>query len=221
MNLKKLFFKEIEDITKKLIETNFAKEFNFPTLTKTTLKWSNFKDFSFTLKNTINYNEIYSKLEETKNFNIKMIDGGIFQLLYEFEFDKLIKHRLAFFPTNFILDYDNFYNYYEKDSYEYEIYKDMIGDNMVRFPIRFDYAPEQCIDMEHPKSHLHLGQYENCRIPIVSPLSPNIFFRFILMNFYNRIYKSSFCENDFKTELKNLDKTLTSNEKNIIHLHIV
>jgi len=43
-------------------------------------------------------------------------------------------------------------------------------------------------ELEHPKSHLSLGQYENCQIPVSAPLTPACFMGFILRNFYNTAF---------------------------------
>nr|VFK30828.1 MAG: Uncharacterized conserved protein (DUF2290) [Candidatus Kentron sp. MB]VFK34387.1 MAG: Uncharacterized conserved protein (DUF2290) [Candidatus Kentron sp. MB]VFK76491.1 MAG: Uncharacterized conserved protein (DUF2290) [Candidatus Kentron sp. MB] len=63
--------------------------------------------------------------------------------------------------------------------------------NIVPFPLRFDFdsREEVFVEVEHPKSHLTMGQYENCRIPVSAPLTPYHFIGFILRNFYNTAYR--------------------------------
>ena len=67
---------------------------------------------------------------------------------------------------------------------------DVIKKNIVPFPIRFDYdcRDEVVVNITHPKSHLTLGQYQNCRVPVSAPLTPYIFALFILRNFYNTAF---------------------------------
>ena len=53
--------------------------------------------------------------------------------------------------------------------------------------MRFDYdaRDDQYRELAHPKSHLTLGQYRNCRIPVTAPLTPFRFIDFILRNLYD------------------------------------
>jgi hypothetical protein len=89
-----------------------------------------------------------------------------------------------------------------------------------RFPIRFDYDMREGIyqELEHPKSHLTLGQYENCRIPVSSPLTPFYFIQFILRNFYHTAH------NKYADRLPRFgqifDETIMAAEKQVIHIQI-
>jgi hypothetical protein len=115
-----------------------------------------------------------------------MLDGGLIQLLYRFCDGELVGHRLAYFPSP---DFESFQN--EPELYlEDKIYADIMQKSVVAFPMRFDFdsSVEKHIDIRHPKSHLTLGQYQNCRIPVLAPLSPVIFVRFLLQHFYNTAY---------------------------------
>ena len=50
-----------------------------------------------------------------------------------------------------------------------EIYADVVGREVVPFPLRFDYdARVKKQEVYHPACHLTLGQYTNCRIPVSS-----------------------------------------------------
>ena len=70
--------------------------------------------------------------------------------MYLFEEDKLIKYRLAFFPSPSLEEFQNNSEIYEID----EIYADVIAKNILPVPIRFDYDPKSSIKIEHPSSHL-------------------------------------------------------------------
>ncbi|MOA36537.1 hypothetical protein D3C78_1580660 [compost metagenome] len=63
--------------------------------------------------------------------------------------------------------------------------------NIVVFPIRFDFDSTEGTyrEIEHPKSHLTLGQYKNCRIPVNAPVTPYAFLAFLLRNFYHTAFK--------------------------------
>lgn len=70
------------------------------------------------------------------------------------------------------------------------------------------------IEIEHPYSHATFGEYEFCRIPVNSPLTPSIFMNFILRNFYNYAFrkKGVFCEiSEFR-----YNNCITENEKGIL-----
>ena len=119
------------------------------------------QDISIAMKN-IAYEEIYKKLEESNNYNIKMLDGSLIQMLYSFEYDKLVSHRLAFFPAPNLESFQNEPENYEND----EIYADILGKNIVTFPIRFDYAysvsklppiPDECCHSFHFKAATDSG----------------------------------------------------------------
>lgn len=129
------------------------------------------------------YNEIYKRLVEADAYNVKMLDGALIQMMYAFSDGMLQSHRLAFFPAPHLEEYQNNPEVYQND----EIYADVVARNIVPFPVRFDYNARDSLHQElvHPKSHLTLGQYENCRIPVTAPMTPLWFIDFILRNFYN------------------------------------
>ena len=129
------------------------------------------------------YNEIYKRLVESDAYNVKMLDGALIQMMYAFADGMLQSHRLAFFPAPHLEEYQNNPDVYRDD----EIYADVIARNIVPFPVHFDYNARDSLHQElvHPKSHLTLGQYEDCRIPVTAPMTPLWFIDFILRNFYN------------------------------------
>lgn len=184
MNQKNTVLKQIRDITSKLTLVGISDAFNFPCEKHGNIGITGKPDLSISLRD-IPYIEVYNSLNKTKSYNLKMIDGALIQMIYSFDNRALTKHRLAFFPSPTLDEFQNNSELYEND----EIYADMIDRNVVTVPIRFDYDPENFIVKEHPKSHLTIGQYKNCRIPISSPLSPNMFMDFILRNFYNTAHK--------------------------------
>lgn len=204
-------YKQIQEITSKLISLNLSVEQNFPCNQQGKISYSGCQDISIALKN-IAYEEIYKTLENSKNYNIKMIDGALIHLLYNFQTNKLSSHRLAFFPAPNLESFQNEPELYEED----EIYSDILDKNIVTFPIRFDFDPSNFTELDHPKSHVTFGQYKNCRIPVSEPLTPNLFINFILRNFYNTAF------NKFSHEIPLgdclFDKTITEKEKGIFHL---
>jgi len=208
---------QINQLTSKLIAVSLSEEQNFPSEKDGSIYISGSHDLSIALRN-ISYEEIYSVLDRDKNYNIKMIDGALIQIMYSFDEDSgdLKKYRLAFFPSPSLEEFQNNSDLYELD----EIYADIISKSIVSSPIRFDYDPTNFKILEHPRSHLTIGQYKNCRIPVSAPLTPNIFIDFILRNFYNTAKKK------FSDEL-NFDKKpcfnncIHGDEQSILHLTIV
>lgn len=206
---------QINQITSSLISVNLSEEQNFPSEKNGSIYVAGNHDISISMKN-ISYKDIYIILRKEKNFNFKMIDGALVQLMYNFDTsDNLIKYRLAFFPSPDLLEFQNESELYESD----QIYADILFKNIVTTPIRFDYDPLNHKILDHPCSHLTLGQYQNCRIPLNKPITPNIFMDFILRNFYNT------AKNKFSDQL-NFDKINSFNisihdlEKKILHMSI-
>jgi len=141
---------------------------------------------SYALKN-VPYHAIYSELERTHTYNFRMLDGALIHMMYRFRDDQVETHRLAFFPSPFLEEFQNNPDIYLED----EIYAEVIMKNIVPFPLRFDFdCKEDVVEVvNHPKSHMTLGQYQNCRIPVSAPLTPYHFIGFILRNFYNTAYR--------------------------------
>jgi hypothetical protein len=98
------------------------------------------------------------------------------------------------------------------------LFGDIFVINAVRTPIRFDFeiSEEQFVEVDHPKSHLTLGQYKNCRIPVSGPLTPYRFMRFILRNFYNPAYAE--VDMDDVAASTSFPDTITAKERRILHV---
>lgn len=209
---------EIEEITGKLISIGLSDKQKFPSCTKTgkgsyKIAYSGMEDLSIVLRN-VDYKEMYEELDRNDNYNVKMIDGALIQLMYTYENSSLISHRLAFFPSPFLESFQNDPEIYEDD----EIYADIIAKNILPVPIRFDYDPDNHQELDHPKSHLTLGQFKNCRIPVCSPIAPSTFISFILRSFYNTAFKKYTAKLTFSSKL--FHKTITPGEKKILHIAI-
>jgi hypothetical protein len=181
-------FRQIEKLTEILVGISLCDHQNFPAVQKLQHGYSeigigNHPDIGYALKN-ISYQEIYEELVQTQTYNLKMLDGALIQMVYHFKNDSIESHRLAFFPSPTLEEFQNNPEIYLED----EIYADIIAKNIVPFPLRFDFDNNNFTECEHPKSHVTLGQYKNCRIPASSPLMPCSFIFFILRNFYNTAF---------------------------------
>ena len=210
--------KQIKKLTEVLVELSLSNEQNFPAThgnihASFEITVNTAAGMCVALKN-VAYRDIYGELEKARCFNIKMLDGALISLRYRFRDGVLCEHSLSYFPSP---DLEHFQN--EPEVYlEDEIYADVIDRNIVPFPVRFDFSddPKKFVDVHHPYSHLTLGQYENCRIPVCSPLGPLTFGGFILRNFYN----TAFRKYSEKIPVSSLafSNTITANERKIPHV---
>jgi hypothetical protein len=163
----------------------------------------------------IAYDVVYQELESNDAYHVKLPDGGLLIFQYVFANDEsLLKHRLAFFPSPLLPTVDEAPDLYEKD----ELYGDIIAARLVRFPIRFDFDPSAHRDVLHPQSHMTLGQFENCRIPVSNPVTPNAFVMFLLRNFYFRSYVRNKNRFDKKMRIGKLTSCISAAEGRISHL---
>ncbi|HEY9824001.1 MAG TPA: DUF2290 domain-containing protein [Stenomitos sp.] len=211
-------YNQINKITQNLITVGLSVRQKFPSCNSIgrdsyEIAYSGMQDLSVVLRN-VEYAEVYQELDNSENYNIKMIDGALIQLLYTYEDSILKSHRLAFFPSPFLNEFQNEPEIYEED----EIYADIIAKNILPVPIRFDYDPQNYQEVDHPSCHLTLGQFKNCRIPVCSPITPSAFISFILRSFYNTAYRKFADEIHVYPNLFN--ETLSPKEKKIIHLAI-
>jgi hypothetical protein len=182
--------RDIRAITRLTIEAGLSDQQRYPVMRKTghrdyAINIQDSPDLSFSMKDKP-YGEIYSDLEKGGAFNLRMIDGALVQMMYTFRDGEIYSHRLSLFPSPSLDLYEDAQTAYEED----QIFADIIEHNAIRFPIRFDFSKDETIfiDMKHPRSHLTLGQYANCRIPVAAPLTPTKFMSFILRNFYNSAF---------------------------------
>ena len=180
---------EINGLVSYLVETGLADDQRFAfqktvdgNLREVTFQGS--EHVPFALRNRP-YEEIYQHLLQQRAYNVKMLDGALIQMMYTFAGEVLHRHRLAFFPAPHLEDFQNDPQVYLDD----DLYADMVAKRVVSFPLRFDYHDEENgRELVHPKSHLTLGQYRNCRIPVTAPMSPFWFMDFVLRNLYHTAF---------------------------------
>jgi hypothetical protein len=181
---------QINALVKYLVHVGLAGDQNFAfqravTASHTEITFTQAEHVSIALKDR-SYHEIYAHLAQERAYNAKMPDGAMIQMMYVFNHGSIERHRLAFLPPPSLEEFQNNPEIYLQD----EIYADIIARSIVPFPVRFDYDGRDGIHqpLTHPKSHLTLGQYENCRIPVTAPMSPFWFIDFILRNFYHTAF---------------------------------
>lgn len=170
---------------------------------------------SAALKNQ-SYTEIYRHFLHNRSYTVKFLDGAIVQMMYMFAGEILQRHRLAFFSSPFLEEFQNNPDIYLDD----EIYADVVAKNIVSFPIRFDYDDRKGAHqvLVHPKCHMTLGQYDSCRIPVTAPLMPFRFIDFILRNFYHTAFMR-FAE-DLPVCDESFPESIVSVERSVMHVAV-
>lgn len=209
---------EINAITTRLIELGLSNDQNYSFLKsvgrdRETVDFPRDQDFSIILKN-VPYDELYATIKQAREYNVSLADGALLQLQYSFEEDEVVKHRLAFFPSPDLTEYQNDPEVYDQDI----IYAEILDRRVVPTPIRFDFDRHSFISVQHPMSHVTIGQYKNCRIPLKSALSPFRFIEFILGSFYNTAF------NNYRNKISNTGiihpTTITPDECLGVHLSL-
>lgn len=205
---------QLNKLTEDMILTSLCDDQNFPRIfnLKEEKKKVCIGEFgtNIFLKN-VPYRDIYCEMLERRAYNFRMLDGAMILLEYIFQKEKIIHHRLSFFPSPDLLEFQQNEEIYLED----DIYADILNKQVVTVPLRFDYESDSdiTVPIEHPVSHLTIGQYENCRIPVSCAIPPALFIDFIVRNFYHTAYcrycnEISKYENEFHESIKREEKNL-------------
>lgn len=209
---------QIEQLTGHLIENSFSSDQNFSSINTypegiTIVTWDKSAHISETFDNNLSYKEIYDICRDRRYFTLLLVDEAIIQFYYKFQNGVLVNHRMAFLPSPYLEEFQNNPDVYINDL----IYAEVINKSLVPSPIRFDYDKKASEDVIHPRSHMTIGQYQNCRIPVRSALTPFQFINFIFNNFYNNIL--------FDTDLYDkcneiyFGSSITPSESNLVHMN--
>ena len=212
-------FSELNSITLKLIELGLSVQQNFPHRSGNLISCKESADISNLLRN-ISYSEKYDLINKENIYNVKLLDGALLQLMYAFTPNgrELVSHRLAYFPAPHLPNYENEPEDYESKYFGESEFHDLIEKDVIKTPIRFDFNIDASLfkEIHHPYSHLHLGEYESCRMPVYGPVCPSAFVNFILRNFYNSALVN-YC-NNYSFTVVSTDRTITNKEANMLHI---
>ncbi len=218
-NLLTQLITQINQLTSWLIQNRFSDDENFPftrQLVDGTIEitFEGHRYVNIAMKNR-SYQEIYEEFTSERVYNVKMLDGALIQLMYQIRDDEIIRHRLAMFPSPDLELFRNEPEVYLVD----DIYADVVARNVFPTPVRFDFdsALNEAQQQSHPFSHLTLGQFENCRIPVSSALTPFWFIHFVLSNFYNTAFTNHAGLPSFALALP---ESIREDERNVVHLVI-
>ena len=146
-----------------------------------------------------------------------MLDGALVQMLYEFSDGVVQRHRLAFLPAPHLDEFQNAPDTYLDD----ELHGDVVARRVVPFPLRYDYDARagRHRELHHPRSHLTLGQYEQCRIPVTAPVAPHWFVDFVLRNFYHTPSRQYADEMPSSGGWR-FDESITTAERRLVHVAV-
>lgn len=159
----------------------------------------------------------YCALLESRQYSMLLQDGSIFQISFTIKRDRIVKHRLCWYPCPVALS--------AEVSDADEIISIILGlmasgaiDNFLsKTPLRFDFSPDDAAE-HHPVTHLHL-MHEDCRIPVKSPLCLKQFMTFIVENFYKDIQEFDVLYKAAKSWPGG--DTLTAGQRGRFHLNIL
>ncbi len=193
-------------------------------------------NISIALKN-LPYKDIYGHLLNNQQYNFVLSDGALIQLLYKFNGNQIIEHRLGFFPAPNINESDIIADDELGTTEDFELNTegdldtslisqddvDELNEREAQYfdshpPIRIDYTPAQYQAFAHSETHIHLGHSKECRIPASAPVGPSTYTLFILRSFY-----SDRIDDTIITKLTTNQKfkhTLKPEESGCVHFNI-
>ena len=210
-------YNEIRRILVHLAKVGLSDDQQFPTYVRrrpiTEITFDNAAFVSQAMKGNA-YADVYEMFVRNRAFTAKFLDGALVQMAYAFERNELAKHRLAFFASPRLMPFDEDPRRYLDD----ERYADILSREVDPISIRFDYdhSNNRHKDVRHPKSHLTIGSYEHCRVPVSSPLTPHGFVEFVLRSFYTT------ATDDFAADLPRsaatFPKSITPKEEATLHV---
>ncbi|MGE8451693.1 MAG: DUF2290 domain-containing protein [Pseudomonadales bacterium] len=183
--------KSTSSIIRALIEKGLAEQFTMPSVASNNkftgdIGFASGVDIAWAMKDQP-YTELYTELIRRQQFHAVLPDGGALQFLYKVRLNKIAKHRLAFYPNPNLKPFDTDALRYLQDS----VWGHVVSEFQMPVVVRLDYenSSDSYKAIQHSASHLTLGQYPNCRIPVSSPFTPWAFTELILRNFYSKAFE--------------------------------
>jgi hypothetical protein len=160
------------------------------------------------------YSELYEEQSKSRSFNYRFLDGALIQMSYRFKDGKLLTHRLAYMPSP---DLEPYMSNEELYIMAHQ-FTEVVGEQVVSVPLRFDFdvRPGVAKSVDHPASHLTLGQRMHCRIAASGPMTPAAFVDLVVQAFYST--KSGMPVRFLKSAITGFSSTITSDEREAAHL---
>lgn len=212
---------EINNIVDILRKCALSAEDNNAQIIGDDVVWAGYENITEVLKDRP-YSEIYKQCVNSKAYTIMMIDGGILQFMYRVHSNHIFEHRLAFLPNPFAKNFGLSEDSFDEEFENFEVLPQELNlhaQSPMISPVRFDFSNEdkKHVIVKHPRSHMTIGGYMNCRIPVAGPVSPTEFVVFILRNFYHSKFNSDL---EAKLTLKKpYQNNIHIDEQSILHLN--
>ncbi len=177
-------------------------------------------------------NQTIQYLRDNEMYSFELLDGSLVQIFYEFNAaDVLVAATLSFFKYERQyekFDYGNCLAYDVEANMEYDLcpYTSCYPNSW----IRLDFSSIK-FGVVHNDVHLHSNLMKDCRIPVTSIPTPQLFIETILVWFYSDSYKKKYLNIDTGKYLADNNERLESIkkiklnydsdfEKTILHLTI-
>lgn len=154
----------------------------------------------------------YCSLLMSQSYSLVLFDGALVQISFDVQGNRLIGHRLCYYPCPFDIDAEEFLMSSIGDLVE--TYRDHGSDLFrLRTPIRFDYDPDNA-KKNHPATHAHF-LWEHCRCSLAAPISLGHFIKFVFNNFYPQLWENYDFIKEWPQEMA--ARTITPSEERLIH----
>jgi len=134
----------------------------------------------------------YMRILEARAYSAVLFDGALLQISYDIVHNRIMGHRLCYYPCPFDIDRDLLLEEPILDIVEAYASSEST-DVRLRSPIRFDFSRRE--GATYASSHVHL-LWSHCRCPVFAPLSLGHFVRFVFSNFYPDLW----CRHSFLQE---------------------
>ncbi|WP_157571768.1 DUF2290 domain-containing protein [Nocardioides alkalitolerans] len=129
--------------------------------------------------------ELHRELTARNSFDLRFLDGALMTFKYEFSASgkgQLRRSAVSFLPSPDLTVFQEDPELYLGDA----LFGDVVDEGAVTVPLRFDYDAREAVveELRHPVSHLTIGSYKHCRIPLTCGASPYYVIEFVLRAFY-------------------------------------
>lgn len=220
MSVGKKILKQINKINQLLIDSSIQVDFNNSSDTSNIVTWGGQENIAFLLKD-LSYRDSYDYLLKQRQFNFKLFDGALIQMMYKYKRNEILEHRLAYYPNPNAEIYQENIEEFEENYYGNKLFADIYEKNSIIVPIRFDFDIQErkYIEHHHTYSHLTLGNYKSCRIPVSRAISPMKFILFILRSFYFEKFEEFYALENFSCDLSILP-LISVEESKYLHINL-
>lgn len=168
---------------------NLGETFSCPVSLPTNSK---FREKSLNKK--VSYEEVFLFGLRNVCYNLLLADRSYLQFSRQNE----ESFRFVYYPNPFlgteVVEIESLSDTDGYDDFDMEEHLQLISErrNTQRPPIvRYEYAPAQYVELEHPSSHFHLGHHSDNRWPIRRILTPEVFTLIILKQFYRAKFNAA------------------------------